>query len=146
VIPLGERHLQRVLAEYQRYYNESRCHSGLGKDSPEPREIEPPEKGAGLVREKRVGAAGPLREDRAARGAVRAWRRAAGGDPGGRPRRRPPAPRLKGMKTELVLSLDSGSAGPTVFSGHSQIHSPNVRDNGVTVQFDIAEPSKEEID
>ena len=31
------------------YYNESRCHLSLGKDSPEPREVEPPEKAAEIV-------------------------------------------------------------------------------------------------
>ena len=49
VIPLGERHLQRILVDYRCYYNESRCHLALAKDSPEPREIEPAERGAEIV-------------------------------------------------------------------------------------------------
>jgi len=49
VIVLGRRHLQKVLENYQRYYNESRCHLGLGKETPEPREVEPPEVGAEIT-------------------------------------------------------------------------------------------------
>lgn len=49
IIPLNQRHLQQTLKAYQTYYNESRCHLGLGKDSPEPREIESPEKGAKII-------------------------------------------------------------------------------------------------
>ncbi|TFH60909.1 MAG: transposase [Gemmatimonadales bacterium] len=48
-VPLGERHLQKVLEGYQRYYNEIRCHLGLGKESPEPRDVEPPELGAEII-------------------------------------------------------------------------------------------------
>ena len=49
IIPLNRRHLQKVLDSYRTYYNESRCHLSLGKNPPEPREIEPPEKGAKIV-------------------------------------------------------------------------------------------------
>ncbi len=49
IIPLNRRHLQKILDSYRTYYNESRCHLALGKDSPEPREIEPPERGAEIV-------------------------------------------------------------------------------------------------
>jgi len=45
VIVLNEQHLRKVLKEYFRYYAESRTHLALGKDCPEPREIEPPEMG-----------------------------------------------------------------------------------------------------
>ena len=45
VILLGERHLCRILKEYIGYYNNSRTHSSLQKNSPIPREIESPEKG-----------------------------------------------------------------------------------------------------
>lgn len=45
VIVVNENHLRKVLKEYFRYYSESRTHLGLGKDSPEPSEIEPPEMG-----------------------------------------------------------------------------------------------------
>ena len=34
VIPLHERHLRRLLAEYIRYYHDDRTHLGLGKDTP----------------------------------------------------------------------------------------------------------------
>ena len=49
VVVLGRRHLQKLLEGYERYYNESRCHLGLGKDSPQSRETEPPEMGARIV-------------------------------------------------------------------------------------------------
>ena len=45
VIIFNEAHLRRILAEYVRYYNESRTHSSLDSNSPIPREIEPPSKG-----------------------------------------------------------------------------------------------------
>ena len=37
VLIFGERHLRRVLKSYARYYNETRTHLGLDKDSPLPR-------------------------------------------------------------------------------------------------------------
>ena len=40
VIALGERHLLRVLLRYATYYNESRTHLSLGRNSPSPRPIE----------------------------------------------------------------------------------------------------------
>ncbi|MCZ6670666.1 MAG: integrase core domain-containing protein [Acidobacteria bacterium] len=46
VILLGERHLRRILKEYIGYYNNSRTHLSLQKNSPIPREIESPEKGS----------------------------------------------------------------------------------------------------
>jgi hypothetical protein len=55
IIPLNRRHLQRTLVEYQTYYNESRCHLSLGKDAPEPREIEPPKRGAKIIAIPQVG-------------------------------------------------------------------------------------------
>ncbi len=45
MIIFGERHLRKVLREYCDYYHESRTHLGLGKECPEPREVEPPEVG-----------------------------------------------------------------------------------------------------
>ena len=45
MIILSEDHLRRVLAEYVRYYNESRTHMSLGGNSPIPRKVEPPSKG-----------------------------------------------------------------------------------------------------
>ena len=40
IIPMGERHLLRVLREYARYYNEGRAHLSLGGNSPIPRFVE----------------------------------------------------------------------------------------------------------
>jgi hypothetical protein len=37
---LGERHLRGVLTSYSLYYNETRTHQGLGKDTPLGRHIE----------------------------------------------------------------------------------------------------------
>src|SRR5712664_3867487 len=45
VIVLNERHLRRRLRNYLGYYHASRTHFALGKDAPEPRTIEPPERG-----------------------------------------------------------------------------------------------------
>ena len=46
VIVLHERPLRRVLHAYFEYYYRSRTHISSGKDSPEPRAIQPPEMGA----------------------------------------------------------------------------------------------------
>ena len=40
VIPLGRRHLLRVVREYVEYYNESRPHQSLDRNSSMPREVE----------------------------------------------------------------------------------------------------------
>jgi len=45
MIILGERHLRRILGEYVRYYNESRCHRSLADNAPLPRDVEPPAMG-----------------------------------------------------------------------------------------------------
>ena len=45
MIILGEGHLRRVLGEYVRYYNESRCHRSLDDNAPLPRDVEPPAMG-----------------------------------------------------------------------------------------------------
>jgi putative transposase len=42
VIVLNERHLHRILSEYFDYYHNSRCHLSLDRNSPTPRETEPP--------------------------------------------------------------------------------------------------------
>ncbi len=44
VIVLNERHLRRILLSYSAYYHESRAHLSLDRNSPIPREIEPPER------------------------------------------------------------------------------------------------------
>ena len=41
-IVLGERHLLRILKSYFAYYHRSRTHPSLGKDAPEPRDVQPP--------------------------------------------------------------------------------------------------------
>jgi putative transposase len=45
VIVLGERHLHRILNEYFDYYHNSRCHLSLNRNSPTPRDVEPPSLG-----------------------------------------------------------------------------------------------------
>jgi putative transposase len=45
VIVFNERSLRRILRSYSDYYHRSRTHLSLGKDSPEPRPIQPPEIG-----------------------------------------------------------------------------------------------------
>ena len=41
----GDESLRRVMAEYVRYYNESRTHMSLEDNSPIPRKVEPPWRG-----------------------------------------------------------------------------------------------------
>ncbi len=45
VIVFNEPHLRHILRDYFRYYNEVRPHQSLLKNSPVPREVEPPAKG-----------------------------------------------------------------------------------------------------
>ena len=45
VIVLNERHLCRILTEYFDYYHNSRPHLSLDRNSPSPREVEPPSQG-----------------------------------------------------------------------------------------------------
>jgi putative transposase len=45
VIVLGEVHLRRILTSYFHYYHRCRTHLSLGRNSPFPREVEPPSKG-----------------------------------------------------------------------------------------------------
>ncbi len=40
IIPFGQRHLLRTLREYVEYYNTSRPHQSLDRNSPIPREVE----------------------------------------------------------------------------------------------------------
>jgi len=46
VIILGEQHLRTILKTYLGYYHRSRTHLALAKDTPAPREVQPPERGA----------------------------------------------------------------------------------------------------
>lgn len=48
---LGESHARRLLKQYVEYYNSSRTHLALAKDSPEPRALEPPSDGPIQARE-----------------------------------------------------------------------------------------------
>ena len=45
VVVFGERHLRRLLRAFQRYYNTTRPHQSLGGNSPQPRDVQPPERG-----------------------------------------------------------------------------------------------------
>jgi len=45
LIVLGENHLLRILAEYVKYYNHARTHQSLDRNSPVPRDVEPPANG-----------------------------------------------------------------------------------------------------
>jgi transposase InsO family protein len=45
LIVLNERHLKKILAEYLAYYHGSRTHLSLERNSPDPRAVEPPERG-----------------------------------------------------------------------------------------------------
>ena len=45
VIVLGERHLHRLLSSYFAYYHQARPHRALDQNAPEPRAVEPPERG-----------------------------------------------------------------------------------------------------
>jgi putative transposase len=45
VVVLNEAHLRRLLRDYLLYYHSARTHLSLGKDSPEPRQVERPDRG-----------------------------------------------------------------------------------------------------
>jgi putative transposase len=49
LIVFHESSLRRILASYLDYYPRSRTHLSLGKDSPEPRGIQPPEMGSAVA-------------------------------------------------------------------------------------------------
>jgi putative transposase len=54
VIVLSEVHLRQILSSYLNYYHQARPHMGLGHNAPEPRAVEPPERGR-VVAEPMVG-------------------------------------------------------------------------------------------
>jgi putative transposase len=54
VIVLNEQHLRRILSSYLIYYHRERPHMGLGRNAPEPRAVEPPERGR-VISEPMVG-------------------------------------------------------------------------------------------
>lgn len=45
VIVLNESHLRRILRSYLAYYHDSRTHRSLERNAPNPRPVEPPERG-----------------------------------------------------------------------------------------------------
>jgi len=45
MIVLNETHLKRILTSYLQYYHDSRCHLSLDRNSPTPRDVEPPSLG-----------------------------------------------------------------------------------------------------
>ncbi len=45
VVVLNENHLRRLVRGYLAYYHGFRTHLSLGKDTPEPRPVEPPDQG-----------------------------------------------------------------------------------------------------
>src|SRR3974377_462142 len=55
MIALHESSLRKILSSYFEYYHRSRTHLSLGKDSPEPRAIQPPEMGRLCPCRKSVG-------------------------------------------------------------------------------------------
>ena len=55
VIPLGERHLKRLLSEYVRYYHSDRTHLGLQKDTPHSRANAKPTSDSRVVSLPRLG-------------------------------------------------------------------------------------------
>ena len=65
VIVFHESSLRRTLDSYFDYYHRSRTHLSLGKDSPEPRRVQPPEMGS-VVAISQVGGLHPRYERRAA--------------------------------------------------------------------------------
>ena len=46
MIVFHESSLRKILSSYFEYYHRSRTHLSLGKDSPEPRAVQPPEMGS----------------------------------------------------------------------------------------------------
>jgi transposase InsO family protein len=54
VVVLSEESLRHILRSYVAYYHDSRCHLSLDKDSPETREVQPPDRGI-VVEIPRVG-------------------------------------------------------------------------------------------
>ena len=45
VVILGETHLRRIVRHYLKYYHGARTHLALDKDAPEPRSVQPPDRG-----------------------------------------------------------------------------------------------------
>jgi len=65
IVVLGKESLRRALRSYIEYYHDSRCHLALNIDSPEAREVQPPDRG-GIVEIPKVGGLHHRYERRAA--------------------------------------------------------------------------------
>jgi len=65
IVVINEESLRATLRSYFSYYHDSRCHLGLNKDCPEPREIQLPDKGR-IVEIPKVGGLHHRYERRAA--------------------------------------------------------------------------------
>jgi transposase InsO family protein len=65
IVAVNEKTLRETLRSYFSYYHDSRCHLGLNKDSPEPREVQSPDKGR-IVEISKVGGLHHRYERRAA--------------------------------------------------------------------------------
>jgi hypothetical protein len=64
-IAINEESLRATLRSYLSYYHDSRCHLALAKDSPDTREVQPPERGV-VVEISKVGGLHHRYERRAA--------------------------------------------------------------------------------
>ena len=65
IVVLSEDSLRRTIRSYLEYYHDSRCHLALNKDSPNGRDVQPPDKG-GIVEIPKVGGLHHRYERRAA--------------------------------------------------------------------------------
>jgi len=65
IVVINESSLRRTLKSFFLYYHDSRCHLALNKDSPETREVQPPDKGI-IIEIPRVGGLHHRYERRAA--------------------------------------------------------------------------------
>jgi hypothetical protein len=65
VVILGEAHLRRIIRKYLVYYHGTRTHLTLAEDAPDPRAIQPPERGR-VVQVSEVGGLHHRYERRAA--------------------------------------------------------------------------------
>jgi putative transposase len=65
IVAINEASLRATLRSYFSYYHDSRCHLALNKDSPEHREIQPPDQGR-IVEISKVGGLHHRYERRAA--------------------------------------------------------------------------------
>ena len=66
LIVFNERHLNHILSSYVNYYNETRTHEALGKDSPNSRVVQFPSEGKQIVAISEVGGLHHRYERRAA--------------------------------------------------------------------------------